>query len=86
MTAFITEASWQPIETAPKDGTVIWAWLFETGIRRLRWMGPQECAEYEGRPSEVEDYDGVWVEDNDLSEDWTPRWWLPFSAIPEPPQ
>lgn len=28
---------WQPIETAPKDGTLIWAWLYDTGIKQVRY-------------------------------------------------
>lgn len=79
-------SKWLPIEMAPKDGTVIIAYLYQTGIRYLRWMSPAECASYEGFPQDVEDYDGTWVESHDDSSDWSPRWWLPADALPEPPQ
>lgn len=74
--------NWQHIDTAPKDGTVIWAYLNETGIRRVRYLSPEEIAMIDGGdPSE---YDGTWVEEADEDEDWNPRFWLPLDAIPVP--
>ena len=72
---------WQPISTAPKDGTPIWAYLYQSGIREVRWMSPEECAEYEGS-DDPSDYDGVWVETADSDNDWSPEFWMP--ALPHP--
>jgi hypothetical protein len=42
--------TWQPIETAPKDGTVIFAWhdmptnkwaAFDINIKKAQWLGEQ---------------------------------------------
>lgn len=77
-------SEWQPIETAPKDGTVIWGYLYHSGIRKLAWVSPEESAYlYGGSPDE---YVGIWVDQMDSSEDWAPRHWLPLEAIPEPPK
>lgn len=73
---------WRPIESAPRTGEFIWAYLYNTGIRQVRWMAPNECAELEG--GTAADYDGSWVEAGDR-EDWSPRFWLPIDALPAPP-
>lgn len=73
---------WQPIDTAPKDGSPILAYLNETGIRLVCHESPEEAARvYGGKP---EEYDGTWVEVFDRGEDWRPRLWAPFDAIPLP--
>ena len=76
-------AVWRPIASAPFDGTPIWGFLYETGIRLLRWVSPEECAEYEGS-YDVEEYDGCWVEVADFDEEWSPEFWMPLDALPLP--
>lgn len=76
------KSMWQPIETAPKDGQIVWAWLYQTGIRAVRWGTAEEWAErLGGSPDEYQD---CWVEADDDSEEWSPKWWLPYDAIPAP--
>lgn len=74
--------AWRTMATAPQDGTVIWAWLYDTGIRKVRWESPEEAATREG--GDAEDYDGEWVEEGDADEVWGPKFWLPLDAIPVP--
>jgi hypothetical protein len=74
---------WRGIESAPRDGSPIWAWLNETGILLMRWATPQECADEEG--GEPDEYEGCWVEVVDFDNDWQPRHWAPLDAIPLPP-
>lgn len=74
--------AWQPGETAPKDGQLIWAYLYQSGIRAIQWMEPEEHAEELG--GVPDDYVGCFVEVDDHSEQWEPKWWLPYDAIPEP--
>lgn len=75
---------WQPIETAPRDGSLIWVFLHDTGIRTMFWMGPAQCAMYEGS-SDPDAYDGCWCEAGDLEEEWSPKWWLPLESLAMPP-
>lgn len=77
-------SKWQPIKTAPKDGTWVWAYLYESGIRRVFWQSAEmSAAEEGGSPG---DYVAGWYEVDDHDEGWTPHWWLPQSAISEPPK
>ena len=62
---------WQTMDTAPKDSRLIWGFLYDSGIRLLRWSG-----EIEG---------GEWVEAAEPTDDWSPSFWAPFDAIPLPP-
>lgn len=75
---------WKPIETAPKDGTKVWAYLFQTGIRIVEFESAQDAADrYGGDP---DDFEGQWVESLQKDEAWEPLWWLPYDAIPQPPK
>ncbi len=73
---------WRPMIEAPYDGSTVWAWLHQTGIRKVFWMSPEACAQYEG--GDPEDYDGCWVQVDDHDEEWSPEFWAPLSAIPDP--
>lgn len=75
---------WHPIETAPKDGTPIWAYLFDVGIRKLRYWTAEQIAEVEG--GNPDEYQESWYEWDDSDQEWGPLFWLPADAIPEPPQ
>jgi hypothetical protein len=77
------DATWQPMSTAPKDGREIWAYLYDSGIRRVRWCTAEEAAEIEG--GHPDEYEATWCEADDWDQTWTPRWWLPLDALPEPP-
>lgn len=79
----VTSGFWRPIAEAPKDGSPIWAFLHETGIRLLRWVSEEECAKYEGS-YDVTAYDGCWVQVSDFDEEWSPEFWAPLSTIPLP--
>ena len=74
--------AWQPIATAPKDGTPFWAWLYQTGIRKLKWMTETEVAALEG--GEPEEWRACFVECANNKEAWAPDFWMPAEAIIEP--
>lgn len=81
---------WQPIETAPKDGTEILGWREDCGYLLIRWS----CAEEFLTESEA----SGWNEDDLFLEDWfcadfisgerlegseAPTHWMPLSWSPE---
>ncbi|MBS1725042.1 MAG: hypothetical protein JSS66_19045 [Armatimonadetes bacterium] len=77
-------SDWLDIASAPKDGQSIWAYLNDRGIQAMHWASPEEYAEYMGwDPRET---DGRWVLDADPIDDWEPEYWLPFAALPTPPE
>jgi hypothetical protein len=57
-----TDDDWQPIETAPKDGTEILAWRKDCGILLIRWDAPinfcreSECESIGEEAAEAEDW------------------------------
>lgn len=76
---------WKKIDEhpEPKTGDLIWAYLFDVGIRQLEFQSAEDCAkEYGGKASE---YDGEWCNPHDHSDTWEPKYWLPLNAIPAPP-
>lgn len=75
--------SWLPGKDAPKDGTHFWGYLYDSGIRKLRWSTAEEAAAEEN--GDPENYRGDFVEVRDTTETWSPKWWLPLNALPEPP-
>jgi hypothetical protein len=64
--------NWRPISEAPQDGTLIWCWLYDTGILLMR----QEH-------DEAFDLDD-WVSVAD-GERYSPTHWVPFNEITPPP-
>jgi hypothetical protein len=71
-----TPPAWRPIETAPRDGTEIFAWCPDVGIRVLIWFGGTWAlsgTEDEGRGASC--FDG-----------YKPTHWLPLSALPAVPR
>ncbi|KQQ29416.1 hypothetical protein ASF53_19485 [Methylobacterium sp. Leaf123] len=79
-----SDAGWRDISTAPKDGTEIWAWLYDSGVRKLRWWSAEEIHEEEGRDS-PDAYQAGFYEVADRTEWWNPRWWVPADCLPTPP-
>jgi hypothetical protein len=58
------------METAPKDGRLVWAFLYDSGIKLVRWSSAL--------------HDEAWVEANDPDNDWVPEFWAPLEAIQLP--
>lgn len=70
----------------PQDGKPIWAHLYDSGIRKLRWESAEDYLERRRINGDPKEYNGWFVEVNSPDEYWSPQWWLPYDAIPEPPQ
>ncbi len=67
-------AGWQPIETAPMDGTIVWAFNGEQG--RMKWVSGSNYALWI--------WDECTLSDIDPSPE-QPSHWMPLPAAPEPP-
>ncbi len=79
-----SEVGWQPIESAPKDGSYIIAAKFGRSqelawVKHSRWITAGEIADLEG--GEPDEYDPGWTDGNDDSEPCFPTHWMPL----EPP-
>ncbi len=75
--------SWQPIETAPKDGRYIIAGRFRRGdelvwVKHSRWITASEAADsFDG---EEEDYVAGWVDGENEDDACIPTHWQPLIA------
>lgn len=70
---------WQPIETAPKDGTKIIAMAKYGDVMAVSWLTAEESAwEDNGHP---DDYCSVWWDGVDAV--YSLVYWMP---LPEPPR
>jgi hypothetical protein len=65
----------------PRDGSPFWAYLFDSGIRRMFWESAADYAERTGQKGAGDGY----AEWDDPDEEWTPLFWLPDDALPTPP-
>jgi hypothetical protein len=49
----------------------------------MRWSTAEENAAKEG--GDADDFLSCWVDCADPSEDWSPKFWLPYEAFSVPP-
>lgn len=82
----VAQPSWQPIETAPKNGTEIWLYREDCGAFLGRWIAPCEFlneAEYEGDQGwdECDWFFADFVRGGRVT-DGAPTHWIP---LPTPP-
>ncbi|MDN7814857.1 hypothetical protein [Burkholderia vietnamiensis] len=77
--------AWQPIETAPKDGTQILGWCINYGARQTHWHlygeGSIAKAEFDAGKGES----GNWYWEEPMSHwlsSWKPTHWMPLPAAP----
>ena len=85
---------WQPIETAPRDGTEILVWyeLATVPIVHIAWFNSEHewhrTGQYFGGWESLDDWLGWWsytrssITQERLDEDREPTHWMP---LPEPP-
>ncbi len=83
-------SGWQPIETAPKDGTEILGYRADAGVMLIRWtsigefLTESELAEYDEEATYKEDwFFADFIHGDRLESDCLPTHWQP---LPEPPQ
>lgn len=78
---------WQPIETAPKDGSYIVAGKFTDQalgwVRHSRWITEVEICDLEGW-GEASDFIAAWTSGNDDGEPCYPTHWMPLPTPPAP--
>lgn len=81
-------SEWQPIETAPKDGTKII--VGKTGLTSIgQWINDpgyiREHRDIDGRWNGQDEYDGFegWMDWEGGIQDWTH--WMPLPESPKPP-
>lgn len=77
-------SEWQPIETAPRDGTAILAWNAEYGQRETKMMkyvpGSLGYAVWERGDGPL-NYGWEWTEpQNNWASTWNPTLWKPLDA------
>ena len=79
------EAEWQPIETAPKDGSILIGASFGSlgdleWVSDIRWLTTCDVAELDGLAEPEEWTEPGWYSSND--DEFFPTHWRP---LPEPP-
>lgn len=79
---------WQPIDTAPRDGTEINGYRPDQGVFTFRWAWMEEFVPKDGNGDPTEDYDDAvcgWWHDRWgwMEREETPTLWQP---LPEPPK
>ena len=87
---------WQPIETAPKDGSYILAWVPDFGCSIVRWFDERKSGPVYGADSiNAPSMQSGWIGDNEevfstiefpdgnVIEGAQPTHWMP---LPEPPE
>jgi hypothetical protein len=85
-------SEWQPIDTAPKDGSEILGYRSDCGVLIIRWTSPDEFlheAELEKigwESSEKEDwFCADFIAGGRLEGEETPTHWMPLPLPPEQP-
>jgi len=68
----------RPISEAPKDGSIFWS-LDRDKWRATRFCSAEETAKLlDGKP---EDFNDVWADPEDGSDNWEPKVWLSYEAL-----
>ena len=81
--------NWQPIETAPRDGTEILAWRRDCRIMLVRWDAPENLlsdSECEALGDSAGGYDWIYadfVQGDWLEGDMIPTHWMPLPDAPD---
>jgi hypothetical protein len=81
--------SWQPIESAPKDGRYLIVGKFDKRagllwVKHSRWLTWQDIAEIYGWGDEAS-FEEAWGNGNDEEEPCYPSHWMPLPAPPVSP-
>jgi hypothetical protein len=80
-------SGWQPIETAPKDGTEIDVWCggeFPRRVTCASWREPTESEWWSHGGDTIDTPDACWHDCfGPLGKDNTPTHWMPLPAPPE---
>ena len=87
LAALVAEKCWQPIETAPKDGTSILSRNDEYGIRETYWRFYGEGSPAKGLFDKGHGPSGAWnwsEPQNHWASSWKPTHWMPLPAAPAP--
>lgn len=77
--------AWQPIETAPKDGTQILGWCSNYGARQTHWHFYGECSIAKAQFDAGKGESGNWYWEEPLNHwlsSWKPTHWMPLPAAP----
>lgn len=83
----MAESPWQPIESAPKDGTEILVLIVSGGcvpIIRTAWWDDGNCVGREATPDEI----GWWSYRHSVTQEMLvdheqPKYWMPLPQLPE---